>query len=595
MLKDLMKIRIYNNICYLSEYYKGNLMIEEKDRILKEKSLEKAPTGINGLDNITYGGLPKGRTTLVYGSAGSGKTLMAMEFLVKGAQKYGEPGVFMAFEETAEDLTENFASLGFDLEGLEARDRLLVDYVHIDKSEIEETGEYDLEGLFIRLGLAIDSIGAKRVALDTLEVLFSGFQNEAILRSELRRLFRWLKDRGVTAIVTGERGEASLTRYGLEEYVADCVILLDNRMEEQISTRRLRIIKYRGSKHGTNEYPFLIEEDGISVLPITSLSLEHEASTERISTGISRLDTMLGGQGYYRGTTVLVSGTAGTGKTSFAAQFCKAACERGERCLYFAFEESPDQIARNMKSIGIELQPYLDSGLMQIHASRPMAYGLEMHLLGMRKILDTFNPDIIVIDPITNLISAGTEIDVKLMLTRLIDYLKLKNITAICTSLVQHESTEGINAQEISSLMDTWINLRFFESNNERNRGISVVKSRGMAHSNQIREYMLTDHGIEIRDVYLGPSGGLLMGSSRNIQEAKEIAETAAQSKNAARRKRELESKLKSLDAQITALNSEFEMQKEELDKLSSEDTLRSNALAKDRSEMARIRKADLH
>ena len=569
-------------------------MIKEKIITLIEKSLEKTPTGINGLDNITYGGLPKGRTTLVYGSAGSGKTLMAMEFLVQGAEKYGDPGVFMAFEETAEDLAENFASLGFDLEDLEVRNKLIVDYVRIDKSEIEETGEYDLEGLFIRLGLAIDSIGAKRVALDTLEVLFSGFQNEAILRSELRRLFRWLKDRGVTAIVTGERGEAALTRYGLEEYVADCVILLDNRMEEQIATRRLRIVKYRGSKHGTNEYPFLIEEDGISVMPITSLSLEHEAHPERISTGIERLDAMLGGQGYYRGTTILVSGTAGTGKTSFAAQFARAACERGERCLYFAFEESPSQIIRNMKSIGIDLQPYIDTDIMQISASRPMAYGLEMHLITMRKLIDRFEPSIVIIDPISNLTNVGTQADVKFTLTKLVDYLKLKNITAVCTSLVEHESIEGINAQGISSLMDTWINLRFFESDSERNRGIAVMKSRGIAHSNQIREYLLTDHGVKIRDVYLGPSGGLLMGSSRAVQEAKEMAETAAQSKNVARRKRELESKLKSLDAQITALSSEFEVQKEELDKLSSEDELRSDSLAKDRSEMARIRRADL-
>lgn len=573
---------------------KGNLMIEENDRILKEKSLEKTPTGINGLDDITYGGLPEGRTTLVYGSAGSGKTLMAMEFLVKGAEYYGEPGVFMAFEETSEDLTENFASLGFDLDSLEARNKLIVDHVHIDKSEIEETGEYDLEGLFIRLGLAIDSIGAKRVALDTLEVLFSGFQNEAILRSELRRLFRWLKDRGVTAIVTGERGEASLTRYGLEEYVADCVILLDNRMEEQIATRRLRIIKYRGSKHGTNEYPFMIEEDGISVLPVTSLSLEHEVSEERISTGIPRLDTMLGGQGYYRGTTILISGTAGTGKTSFAAQFCEAACERGERCLYFAFEESPSQIARNMKSIGIDLQPYIDSGLIQIHASRPMVYGLEMHLINVRRLLDTFKPDAVVIDPISNLVTVGTETDVRLMLTRLVDYLKLKNITVICTSLVEHEGIAGMNAEGVSSLMDTWINLRFFESY-ERNRGISVIKSRGMSHSNQIREYTLTDHGIEIQDVYLGPSGGLLMGSYRAAQEAEEISEAVAQKQNAERRKRELENRLKSLDAQIAILSSEFETQKEELDKLASEDEFRNKALVNSRSRIARMRKADEH
>lgn len=568
-------------------------MIEEASITLQEKRLKKAPTGINGLDDITYGGLPKGRPTLITGSAGSGKTLMAMEFLVKGAQKYDEPGVFMAFEETEEELAKNFASLGFDLNDLEARNKLVVDYVHIDRSEIEETGEYDLEGLFIRLGLAIDSIGARRVALDTLEVLFSGFQNEAILRSELRRLFRWLKDKGVTAIVTGERGEMSLTRYGLEEYVADCVILLDNRMEEQIATRRLRIIKYRGSRHGTNEYPFLIEEDGISVQPITSLSLGHEVSEERISTGIKRLDTMLGGQGYYRGTTVLISGTAGTGKTSFAAEFAKAACEQGNRCLYFAFEESPSQIIRNMKSIGIDLQPCIDTGLMQISASRPMAYGLETHLITMRRLIDRFEPAIVIIDPISNLTNVGTQADVMFTLTKLIDYLKLKNITALCTSLVEHEGIEGINAQGISSLMDTWISLRFFENDSERNRGISVIKSRGMAHSNQIREYLLTDYGVEIQNVYLGPSGGLLMGSSRAAQEAKDMAEAAAQSRNLALRKKKLDSKLKSLDAQIAVLSSEFEVQKEELNKLSSEDALRIEELAKERSEMARIRRAD--
>ncbi|MHB8102535.1 MAG: circadian clock protein KaiC [Methanosarcina sp.] len=568
-------------------------MIERTSTTLKEKSLEKSPTGINGLDDITDGGLPKGRPALVCGSAGSGKTLLAMEFLVKGAKQYDEPGVFMAFEETEEELAKNFASMGFDLDDLVANNKLIVDYVYIDKSEIEETGEYDLEGLFIRLGLAIDSIGAKRVVLDTLEVLFSGFQNVAILRSELRRLFRWLKNKGVTAIVTGERGESSLTRYGLEEYVADCVILLDNRMEEQIATRRLRIIKYRGSRHGTNEYPFLIEEDGISVLPITSLGLEHEVSAERISTGIERLDTMLGGQGYYRGTTVLISGTPGIGKTSFAAEFAKAACERGERCLYFAFEESPSQIIRNMRSIDIDFQPYIDTGLMQISASRPMAYGLEMHLIAMRRLIDRFEPAIVIADPISNLTNVGTQADVMFTLTKLIDYLKLKTITAVCTSLVEHESIEDINAQGISSLMDTWISLRFFENDNERNRGVSVIKSRGMPHSNQIREYLLTDHGVEIKDVYLGPSGGLLMGSSRAGQEAKELAEAVTQSKNEARRKRELESKLKSLDAQITALSSEFEVQKEELDKLTSEDALRSKALANDRSEMAGIRKAD--
>jgi circadian clock protein KaiC len=569
-------------------------MIEENNPPLTKKHLEKSPIGITGFDDITDGGLPRGRTTLVYGSAGSGKTLMAMEFLVRGAQKYDEPGVFIAFEETYDELAQNFASLGFCLDDLVAEKKLVVDYIYIEKSEIEETGEYDLEGLFIRLGSAIDSIGAKRVAIDTLEVLFAGFKDEAILRSELRRLFRWLNMKGVTAIVTGERGETSLTRYGLEEYVADCVILLDNRMEGQIATRRLRIIKYRGSKHGTNEYPFLIEQDGISVLPITSLGLGHEVSAERISTGIQRLDTMLGGQGYYRGTSILISGTAGTGKTSFAAEFAKATCELGDSCLYFAFEESPSQIIRNMRSIGIDFQPYVDTGFMQISASRPMAYGLEMHLVTMHRLIDEFKPAVVIIDPISNMINVGDEVNVKFTLTRLVDYLKLKNITAVCTSLVEHENIEGINAQGISSLMDTWINLRFFENGSERNRGVAVIKSRGMEHSNQIREYLVTGNGIEIQDVYLGPSGGLLMGSSRAAQEAKEMAEAITQSKNVMQRKRELESKLKLLDAQITELNSEFEMREEELDNLISNDTLRSKVLEANKSEMARIRKADI-
>jgi circadian clock protein KaiC len=573
---------------------KENPMIEESSIKIKEMSLEKAPTGINGLDDITYGGLPKGRPTLVCGSAGSGKTLMAMEFLVKGAEKYGEPGVFVAFEETSEELSENFKSLGFDLDRLEAENILAVDYIQIDSSEIVETGEYDLEGLFIRLGMAIDSIGAKRVALDTLEVLFSGFKNEAILRSELRRLFRWLKNKGVTAIVTGERGETSLTRYGLEEYVADCVILLDNRMKEQISTRRLRIIKYRGSRHGTNEYPFLIEKDGISVLPITSVGLEHQASEERVSTGINRLDTMLGVQGYYRGSTVLITGTAGTGKTSFAAEFARAACDRGERCLYFAFEESPGQIIRNMRSIGIDLQPYIDCGLLQIIASRPMAYGLETHLTAMTRQIDRFEPAIVIIDPISNLNNVGIQTDVQFMFTRLIDYLKLKNITTACTSLLDENGMEGdIAAQGISSLMDTWINLRFFVNASERNHGVSVIKSRGMTHSNQIREYLITDHGVEIKDVYLGPSGDLLMGSARAAQEAKEMADTTVQSQNLSRRKRELESHLKALDAQMTVLRSEFEVQEEELSKLASEEELRTRTMAEERKEMGRIRRAD--
>jgi circadian clock protein KaiC len=550
------------------------LMAEENTTHINSAVLEKSPTGIGGLDEITDGGLPKGRPTLIAGGAGSGKTLMSMQFLAQGALKYDEPGVFVAFEESTEELAKNFASLGIDLEDLTARKKILIDYIYIDSSEIEETGEYDLEGLFIRLGSAIDSIGAKRVVLDTIEVLFAGFKNYAILRSELRRLFRWLKSKGVTAIVTGERGDDTLTRFGLEEYVADCVILLDNRMQDQIATRRMRIIKYRGSRHGTNEYPFLIEEDGISVLPITSLGLEHIASMERISSGIERLDNMLGGEGYFRGSSILVSGTVGTGKTSFAAHFVDAAYRRSERCLYFAFEESPSQISRNMSSIGIDFNSGMNAGLLQIHSSRPMTHGLEMHLMDMRKIIDKFQPKVVIIDPISNMTNVGTESDVKFMLTRLIDYLKTKGVTTLSTSLMDgEEDTQA--GQGISSLMDTWIKLRMFEEGNERNRGISIVKSRGMAHSNQIREFLLTDQGVNLTDVYLGQAGRLLMGSSRAAQEAKEKAEAITQQHENERRKRELENRLRSLDAQIAALRSEYE------------------AADKSRTDIARLRKAD--
>jgi circadian clock protein KaiC len=555
--------------------------------------LEKSPTGIRGLDEITEGGLPQGRPTLVCGGAGSGKTLLSMQFLAQGAMQFGEPGVFVAFEETADELSKNFASLGIDLKKLTQMNKILIDYIYIDSSEIEETGEYDLEGLFIRLGSAIDSIGAKRVVLDTLEVLFSGFKNEAILRSELRRLFRYLKSKGVTAIVTGERGDASLTRFGLEEYVADCVILLDARMEEQIATRRLRIIKYRGSKHGTNEYPFLIEDDGISVLPITSLGLDHSAFNETVSSGIERLDNMLDGKGYYRGSSVLISGTAGTGKSSFAAHFAAAACKRGERSLYFAFEESPSQIIRNMRSIGIDLEPWVKAGLLQIRSLRPMAFGLEMHLADMHRYIENFKPQVIILDPISNLVNVGTTNDVRSMLTRLIDYLKKEGITAFCTSLVDLQDSRGEAGQGVSSLMDTWLKLTMFENDNERNRGISIIKSRGMKHSNQVREFLLTDEGVKLMDVYLGPQGGLLMGSARVAQEARENEEIMARNQKAERKRRELEGKLKSLDAQMAVLRAEFETEEEELKKLSAEDEHRSKSLAQSRSEMAKLRKAD--
>ena len=456
-------------------------------------ALPKTPTGIEGLDEITYGGLPKGRPTLICGSAGCGKTLLSLEFLIHGATKYNEPGVFMAFEETEDDLRKNVASLGYDLQDLADRKKIVVDYVHIERSEIEETGEYDLEGLFVRLGYAIDSIGAKRVVLDTIESIFTGLPNPSILRAELRRLFRWLKDKGVTAIVTGERGDGTLTRQGLEEYVSDCVILLDHRVREQISTRRLQVIKYRGSTHGTNEYPFLIDEQGISVLPITSLGLEHKASSERVSSGVPRLDTMLGGKGYFRGTSVLVSGMAGTGKSSLAAHFVDAACRRGERCVYFATEESPDLIVRNMRCIGIDLGTWVKKGLLRFDATRPTFHGLEMHLLRMHKLVGETHARVVVVDPITSYISLGDTLEVKSMLTRLIDFFKANQITAFFTSLTEGGSALEQSEVGISSLMDTWILLRHIEINGERNRGIWVLKSRGMAHSNQIREFVFTE------------------------------------------------------------------------------------------------------
>ena len=463
------------------------------------KPLPKAPTGITGIDEITGGGLPQGRPTLIAGGAGCGKTLFAMEFLAKGAAQYNEPGVFVAFEENAEELAQNVASLGFDLNDLIKRKKMLIDNVRVERSEIQETGEYDLDGLFIRLGYAIDSIGAKRVVLDTIEVLFAALPNEGILRAELQRLFRWLKSKGVTAIVTAERGEGTLTRFGLEEYVADCVILLDHRVIEQVSTRRLRIVKYRGSLHGTNEYPFLIGKHGISVLPITSLALEHKVPTGRISSGVKELDEMLGGKGFYRGSAILVSGKAGTGKTSLACTFVDEACQRGEHCLYFAFEESPLQIMRNMRSIGINLAPHAKSGLLQFHATRPSLYGLEMHLVTMYDLIREHKPSVVVLDPITDFSAIGSRVEIKAAITRIIDFLKSSQITALFTSYVS-EANLDVDASIIgvSSLIDAWISLRSLESNGEHHRGLFVLKARGMAHSNQIRSFQLTEHGIQL-------------------------------------------------------------------------------------------------
>jgi circadian clock protein KaiC len=478
------------------------------------RSVPKSPTGIKGLDEITGGGLPRGRPTLICGGPGCGKTILAMEFLINGARQFHEPGVFLSFEEGVDDLTQNLASLGYDLRPLSARKMLSLDYVEVEPHEIQETGEYDLSGLFIRLGHAIDSIGAKRVVLDTIETLFSGLSETRLLRAELRRLFTWLRTKGVTAIVTGERGERGLTRHGLEEYLTDCVILLDHRVVEQNATRRLRVVKYRGSPHGTNESPFFIDETGIAVLPIASLALQHRGSTRRVSTGVPDLDDMLGGKGYFRGSSVLVSGGAGTGKTTLAGYFAAAACRRGDSALYFAFEESADQIGRNLRSIGLDIGDWLRTGVLQIHAARPTTSGLEGHLSVMDRLIEEQRPQVVVVDPISNLISVGTSVEVKAMLARLIDFMKVKEMTALFTSLTTDEARPEGSDVGISSFMDTWLVLRNVEMNGERTRTLDVIKSRGMPHSNQVREFVLTGRGLNVLPV-VRDRGRVLIGSER--------------------------------------------------------------------------------
>jgi circadian clock protein KaiC len=560
-------------------------MQQGTERSSRELRLEKSPTGIRGFDEITQGGLPRGRTSLVTGGPGTGKTMFAMEFLVNGVIRHGEPGVFVSFEESREELIANSASLGFSLPELCESNRLYVDYVHVERSEIEETGEYDLEGLFIRLSHAINTVGAKRLVLDTIETLFSGLSNTSILRAELRRLFRWLKDKGMTTIVTGERGAGSLTREGLEEYVSDCVILLDHRVAEQVSTRRLRVVKYRGTEHGTNEYPFLISDRGLMVLPITSMKLDYEASEERVSSGIPRLDDMLGGKGFYRGSLVLVSGTAGTGKTSVAAAFAEAACRRGERCMYFAFEESARQVVRNMRSIGLDLDRWVEKGLLKIVGQRPTVHGLEHHLMTLQLMIDDFDPAAVVVDPVTNLIQVGTASDVRATLVRLVDHLKGRNITAIFTSLTSGGAVAEKTDVGISSLADTWMILKNLETGGERNRVITILKSRGMAHSNQVREFQLTSKGIDLVDVYAGPEG-VLTGSARIFREAAlrlEIDRLDAQRK----KKRAL------LEEQIARLRSELEGEEREIEGRIRLEKLKMNTILQKRKELGISRKAE--
>ena len=551
--------------------------------------LEKVATGIKGLDEITQGGVPRGRPTLLCGGPGSGKTLFGMEFLIRGAQEYGEPGVFIAFEENAKELSQNVDSLGFDVPKLIRQKKLSIDYIYLDRREIEVTGEYDLEGLFIRLGYAIDSIGAKRVVLDTVEALFAGLSNEFILRGELRRLFRWLKDKGVTALITAERGDTTLTKQGLEEYVSDCVILLDHRVIEQVATRRLRVVKYRGTAHGTNEYPFVIDELGFSVLPVTTLGLQHAASGQRVSTGVPELDDMLGGKGYYRGSTILISGTAGAGKTSMVAHFVDAACRRGERCSFFAFEESPSQILRNMRSIGINLEQWVKKGLLRFIASRPTTFGLEMHLMSLLRELNQFKPQNVIMDPITDFEAVGSQRDAKSMLLRMVDLLKSKGCTTLFASLTSEGAPLGTTEVGISSLIDTWLLLRNLEQGGERNRTLYVLKSRGMAHSNQIRELIMTDKGVKLIEVALGPQG-VLTGSARLAQRAQEDANNLVREQGKETRRKSLEHRRGALEARLAAQRAEFEAEVQAAEMDLKQEELLDRRLKVERSVLAQKR-----
>ena len=555
-------------------------------------ALEKSLTGISGFDEITKGGVPQGRPTIVCGGPGCGKTMFALEFLVRGAMQYDEPGVLMTFEETTEEMTKNVASLGFDLRDLEARKKLFMDYVRIEPTEIQETGEYDLEGLFVRLQHAVDSVGAKRVVLDTLEAVFSGFANTGLLRAEIRRLFRWLKDRGLTTVVTGEKGDGTLTRYGLEEYISDCVVFLDHRVNEQTSTRRMRVIKYRGSSHGADEYPFLIDERGLSVLPASAMRLNHAVSDERVSSGIPDLDAMLEGKGYYRGSSILVSGTSGSGKSSSAAHFAEQTCREGKRCLYVAFEESQQQAVRNMGSVGIDLETHIQSGLLRFEAWRPTQNGLEMHLLRIHKLVEEHQPDAVVIDPVTNLTIGNTN-ELHSTLMRLIDFLKSRGTTALMTSLTAGKDRDLEQTEVgISSLIDTWIFLRDLELNGERNRCLYVLKSRGMAHSNQVREFVMSKEGVHLLPVYVG-TGTVLTGSARLSQEARERTEEQSRQQQTEQKRKDLERRRAAVEAQIELLRGQLAEEEERFAQVIHEEEGRKQQLEEDAEAMSKIRRVE--
>jgi circadian clock protein KaiC len=550
----------------------------------------KAPSGVRGLDEILGGGLPRGRPTLVCGGAGCGKTLLAMQFLCRGVLDAGEPGVFIAFEESEAELAANMASLGYDLDQLVADGMLAMDTMSIDPNEIVETGEYDLEGLFIRIAGAVQAVGAKRIVIDTIEVLFGSLADPAIVRAELHRLFAWLKSQGLTAIITAERGKEGISRHGIEEYVSDCVILLDHRVIEEQSTRRLRVLKYRGSLHGTNEYPFLIGKRGIAVAPITSLRLEHEASVERVSTGVDGLDARLSG-GFYRGSSVLLSGPSGAGKTTFATAFADAACARGERALFISFEESTSQLIRNMRSVGFELTRWVEAGLLRFETVRPTMHGLEHHLAWLDDLLDEVRPDVVTIDPISSVTRTGTSAQVAGMLMRQTDLLKSSGVTSLFTALIHPETTERVEL-EVTSLIDTWLIADSTESNGERDRLLSVVKSRGMAHSNQFCEFVLTDHGIELLDPYLGKAG-VLTGSARLNQQLADVEDARRDTEALERQEGDLEQQRVTIGARIDELQSELRMRQERLEQVRAEHRQRQERTARQRTLLSDLRWAD--
>jgi circadian clock protein KaiC len=519
--------------------------------------LEKCPSGIKGLDEITGGGLPRGRPTLVCGDAGSGKTILAMQFLVRGITEFGEPGVFIAFEESAQELATNMSSMDIDLQRLCAENKLAIDWVHLEGGEVPKTGDFNLQALFVRIQSALQRVHARRIVLDSIEALFAALPDHKTLRSELERLFYWLKHQQLTAIVTAERGEGRLTRMGLEAYVADCVICLDHEVVNQISTRHLRVAKYRGSMHGANQYPFLITDKGFSVFPITSVGLACPASTEIVSSGIPQLDAMLQRGGFYRGSSILISGTSGAGKTSMAAHFVHAACARGERALYFAFEESRDQIIRNMNSIGIDLAPWQESGSLQFHTARPSLCGLETHLATITAAVESFAPHVLVLDPLTDLIAVASKAEVKGMLTRLLDYLKMEQVTSVFTSLSVADHDPEQSEAGVSSLIDCWLLVRNLEQNGERNRTLYLLKSRGMQHSMQVREFLLTDAGIDLVDVCVN-AGNVVTGSARREYEARQREMAQRRKEELSRKGLELERQRRDLETQMHSMRDQF-------------------------------------